>query len=190
MGDLKFGCLFPVQPAAQEDPEQRPIALTLERVGSGTCQQCPCLVRCEPVPQTDAEVLWTFDLPDAGGKVRGEQAGVSSFICEAPNGDEPAVSCARRKPTRFHVNSIAGDNGLVYGVPVASLGFLRGQAIENRRFCLIEVRQVQGVLRGRRTAFAAFGTFHQSGASMSPQSGRGNAPQYTAASNGFTSRLQ
>jgi hypothetical protein len=33
MGDLKFGCLFPAQPAAQEDPEQRPISLALERVG-------------------------------------------------------------------------------------------------------------------------------------------------------------
>ena len=33
MADLKFCCLFPAQPAAQEDPEERPISLALERAG-------------------------------------------------------------------------------------------------------------------------------------------------------------
>ncbi len=33
MSDHKFGCLLPAQPAAQEDPEQRPISLAIESVG-------------------------------------------------------------------------------------------------------------------------------------------------------------
>jgi hypothetical protein len=38
---------------------------------------------------------------------------------------------------------------------VTSLEFFRGKAIENRRFCQIEVRQVQAVLRGRLAASAS-----------------------------------
>src|SRR5262249_46381747 len=99
MSNVELCRLFPAQPAAQEDPEQRPISLALERVGVGHLPKRPCLIGGKPVPQTDAEVLRPFDSPDAGSKIRAEQAGISSFVCEAPHNREPPVNCARRKLT-------------------------------------------------------------------------------------------
>ena len=46
---------------------------------------------------------------------------------------------------------------------LASLRFLGGQAIENRRLCLVEVRRIQALLRRRLAAAAAFATFHELG---------------------------
>ena len=113
MADLKFGRLFPAQPAAQEDPEQRPVSLALERVKVGHLQERPCLVGSEPVPQTHAEVLRPFDSPDSSGKIRAQKTGIGSFIRETPDGGEPAIDRSRRKLTRFQMNSIPGDNCLV-----------------------------------------------------------------------------
>jgi hypothetical protein len=73
------------------------------------------------------------------------------------------------------MDSITGDNGLVErqsgfgaipgdelvdGVPVPSLGFFRGQAIENRRSCLIEVWKAKRVLWGRLLGVGVFAAFH------------------------------
>jgi len=113
MGNVQFCRLFAAQPATQEDSEQRPIPLALKRIRVKHLPERSCLIGSEPVPQTDAEVLRPFDSPDAGGKVRAEQAGISGFICEASNGREPAVDRPWRKLTRLQVNSIAGNNGFV-----------------------------------------------------------------------------
>src|SRR5581483_5379405 len=73
------------------------------------------------------------------------------------------------------MDSIASDNGLVerepgfgavprdelvYCVPVSSPGLLRRQTIENRRSCLIQVRQTQIVLGGRLLTSIAFAALH------------------------------
>lgn len=51
------------------------------------------------MPVTNAEVLRPFDSPDSSGKLGDEQAGISSFVREAPDGREPAVNRAWRKLT-------------------------------------------------------------------------------------------
>src|SRR5580658_1158011 len=48
-------------------------------------------------------------------------------------------------------------------VPVPSLRFFRGQASEDRRFALVQVRQIQHVLRGRLTVAGVFAAFHELG---------------------------
>ncbi len=113
-----------------------------------------------PIAKTNAEVLRYSDALDAGGEIRGQQARIGGLIREAPDGCESAVDRARRL-TRFQMDSVAGDNSfverqswfgaipcdeLVDSVPIPSLGFFRGQAIESRRSCLIEVWKAQSVL--------------------------------------------
>ncbi len=86
------------------------------------------------------EVLRPFDSLDPGGEIRGQQTRISGLIREAPDGRESAVDRARRKLTRFQMDSIAGDNGFVErqsglgaipgdelfdGMPVSSLRFSR-----------------------------------------------------------------
>lgn len=88
---------MPPEFAAQEDPEQRSISLALERIRAGHLPERSCLVGSGPVTKTNAEVLRPFDSPDAGSKIRAEHAGISSFVCEAPDGREPPANCARRK---------------------------------------------------------------------------------------------
>jgi len=49
------------------------------------------LVGGQPVTKTHAEVLRSFNSPDASSKIRAEPAGISGFVCQAPDGCEPAV---------------------------------------------------------------------------------------------------
>jgi hypothetical protein len=113
MGKIQFCRLFPAQPATQEDPEQRSISLALERIRVRHLPERSRLVGGQPITKTNAEVLWPFDSPDTSSKIRAEQAGISGFICEAPDGREPAVNRTRRKLTGFQVDSVASDDGLI-----------------------------------------------------------------------------
>jgi hypothetical protein len=139
--NIQFCRFFPAKPASQEDSEQRSISLTLERTRVRDLQECFRLIGSEPITKANAEILRTFYSADASSEIRTQQARIGSFIREAPHGGEPAVDRARRKLTRFQVNSIAGHNGFVereprfgavpshefvYCVSVSPLGFLRG----------------------------------------------------------------
>ena len=115
MSNVQFCRLFPAQPATQEDPEQRPVSLALERIRVRHLPECFCLVGGEPVTETNAEVFRPFDSPDASSEIRAEQSGIGSFVREPTDRREPAVDCARRELTRFQVDSVAGDDGLVEG---------------------------------------------------------------------------
>ena len=97
MRNVEFCRLFPAQPATQEDREQCWISLALERIRVRHLPQRCCLIGGEPVTKTNAEVLRPFESPDAGSKIRAEQAGISSFVCEAPDSSEPSVDRPRRK---------------------------------------------------------------------------------------------
>jgi hypothetical protein len=110
VGNIQFCRFSPAQAAAQEDPEQSSVSLALECIRVRRLPERSCLLGGEPVTNTDASVLRPFDSPDAGSKIRAEQAGISGFVREAPNGGEPAVDRAGRKLTGFQVDSIAGDN--------------------------------------------------------------------------------
>jgi hypothetical protein len=90
MGNVQFCRLFPAQPAIQQDPEQRSISLTLERIRVGHLPERSCLFGSEPVAETNAEVLRPFDPPDTSSQIQAEQSGISSFVCEAPDCREPA----------------------------------------------------------------------------------------------------
>ena len=57
------------------------------------------LIGGEPVTKTNAEVLRPFDPADASGEIRAEEAGISSFVWEAPHRREPPDNRARRKLT-------------------------------------------------------------------------------------------
>jgi hypothetical protein len=111
MGNIQFCGLFPAQATTQEQPEQRSISLALERIRVRGLPKRFCLFGSEPITKANAEVFRPFDSPDARSKIQAEQAGIGSFVCEAPDGREPAVNRARRKLTRFQVDSVAGDNG-------------------------------------------------------------------------------
>lgn len=56
--NVQFRRLFPAQPAAQEDPEERSISLALERIWVRHLPKRFCLVGSEPITKADAEVLW------------------------------------------------------------------------------------------------------------------------------------
>ena len=99
MRNIQFRRLFPAQATTQEDPEQRSISFTFEGIRVRNLPERSCLFGGEPVAKTNAEVLRPFDSPNAGRKIRAEQAGISSFVCKAADGREPAVDRARRKLT-------------------------------------------------------------------------------------------
>lgn len=113
MCEVQFCRLFPPQAAAKETRENGPISLALERAGVGLLPECLRLIGCQPAAQTNAEVLWPFDSPNASGEIRGQQAGINGFIRQPPHGRESAADCARCKLAGFQMDSIAADNGLV-----------------------------------------------------------------------------
>lgn len=67
MSNIQFCRLFPPQAASNENREKGPISLALERAGIGHLPECLRLIGCQPVAQTNAEVLRPFDSPDASG---------------------------------------------------------------------------------------------------------------------------
>ena len=83
----------------EEDSEQRSISLALERIRVRHLPELFGLVDGEPVTDTNAELLWPLDPPDAGCKIRAEKAGISGLVCKPTDGREPAVNCARRELT-------------------------------------------------------------------------------------------
>lgn len=138
---IQFCGLFPAQPTTQQDPQQRPIPLALERIWIRRLPERFCLVGGQPVAKTNAKVLRTFHTTDSSSQIRSQQAGISGFVREAPDSRQAAVYRARGKLTRFQLNSIAGDNSLVerepgfgavprdelvYCVSVSPLRLLRG----------------------------------------------------------------
>ncbi len=96
IGDVQFCRFSPAQPAAQPDPAQRPISLTLERIRVKRLPERPCLAGREPVTKTNAEALRSFDSPDAGSEVRAEKAGISGLVHKPTDDREPAINGARR----------------------------------------------------------------------------------------------
>ena len=122
MCQVQFCRLFQTQAAAKENREKGPISLAFERAGVRHLPECLRLIRCQPVAETNAEVLRPFNSPDASGEIRGQQPRISGLIREAPHRRESAVDRARRKLTRFQMDSIAGDNGLVFVCCVSLLG--------------------------------------------------------------------
>src|SRR5579862_2274227 len=74
-------------------------------------------------------------------------------------------------PVASHDGLVEGQSGLravprnelVDGVPVPSLGFLRGQAVEDCRSRLVEVGQAQAVLWRRPPGSVLFATLHEWG---------------------------
>ena len=147
MSDIQLRRLFSAQTATQEEPEQCSVSLAFQRIRVRHLPEGSCLVDGEPVAKSDAEILWPLNPTDAGSEIRAEQTGIGGFIRATSDRRKPPIDCARRKLTRLQMNSVTSYDGLVegqsghravprnelvYGVPVTSLGFLRGQAIEDR----------------------------------------------------------
>jgi hypothetical protein len=79
------------------DPEQRSIPLALKRIRVRHLPEGFGLFSGEPVTKANAEVLRPFDSPDASSKIRAQETGISSFVCDAPDSSEPTVNRRRRK---------------------------------------------------------------------------------------------
>jgi len=107
------------------------VSLALQRIRVRHLPERSCLVGGEPVTETDAEVLRPFDSADASSEIRAEQTGVGSFVCETSDRRKPAVDCARRKLTRFQVNSITSPTALLSD----SLGSEQYQATNSSIAC-------------------------------------------------------
>ena len=60
MCEVQFCRLLPPQAAAKESREKGPIPLALECAGIGHLPECLRLIGCQPVAQTNAEVLRPF----------------------------------------------------------------------------------------------------------------------------------
>jgi len=80
---------------------------------------------------------------------------MSGFIGQAADGSYAKIDCPRSQISGFEMNSIAEHNGpaereprlravplheFFNGVPVTALRVCRGQAVQNGRFCLIQIR--------------------------------------------------
>ena len=115
MCNVQFCCLFPAQPATQEDAEKRPVSFAFQRIRVRHLPERSCLVGGEPVTETNAEVFRAFDPPDASSEIRAEQSGISGLVREPTDGREPAVNRARCELARFQVDSVAGDYGPIEG---------------------------------------------------------------------------
>jgi hypothetical protein len=115
MSNIQFRCLFPAQPATQEDAEKRPVSFVFQRIRLRHLPERSCLVGGEPVTETNAEVFRAFDSPGAGSEIRAEQSGISGLVREPTDGREPAVNRARCELARFQVDSVAGDYGPIEG---------------------------------------------------------------------------
>jgi hypothetical protein len=116
------------------------------------------LLRSQPVAESDPDLLDSLDASYASSQVWAQQTTVGRFVSEAAHRAEAKVDGAGSQTPRFQVYAIPENNGLAEREPrlravpfneffdrvsVASLSVDRTEAVQNRRFRLVQVRQAQ-----------------------------------------------
>src|SRR5262245_56824535 len=76
-------------------------------------EQTTALIGSKPVAQPHAQAANAFHAPNAGGQFRTEEAGVSGFVRDTPNGGQPEVDRRGRVVTPLQVNAVAQIYGPV-----------------------------------------------------------------------------
>jgi hypothetical protein len=109
-------------------------------------------------PSRTPNFLAPFHPPGAGGEFRTEQASVGSLVGEPPYRSESAIDRSRRKLAILEDNAITGDHNLVERqawlgavpldefincVSISALRLGRAKAIQDRRFAVVQIREIE-----------------------------------------------
>ncbi len=116
------------------------------------------LLRAQPIPGAESELLDSLDAANPGGQLGTQQTSVGGFVSQATYGCKLLVDSVGGQMPRLQVHAIAHDDDpiegqprlgavpgdeLVDGVLVDSTRSWRAQAIENCRFTVIQVWQAE-----------------------------------------------
>jgi hypothetical protein len=69
------------------------------------------LLRGEPIPEPDSELLDALDASNAGGQIGTQKPAIRRFVGETADGPEPEIDRTRSQVARFQVDAIPEDNG-------------------------------------------------------------------------------
>ena len=152
MGGLQVGQFVAPQTAAKQDGENCPVPLAFECVRVRGLPESAGLARGEPISKPDTQLPGPFHPPDAGGKLRTEQASVGSLVGEPPHCSESSLDRSCRELAILEENAITGDHNLVERqaplgavplsefinrVSISALRLGRAKAIQYRRFAVV-----------------------------------------------------
>jgi hypothetical protein len=93
----QFGELPTTQSAAQQNGEERSVALAFEGLDPGRLPKTASLLRRQPVSQPDAQFLRSFDTTNARGELGAEQPRIRGFVSEPADRCQSDVDRPRRK---------------------------------------------------------------------------------------------
>jgi hypothetical protein len=154
VANLELGHLRPTEAAAEQNGKDRPIAPTLQRLFVRRPQQAPALIYSQPISQTHAEFLCSFDSLDTGGQFRAEQSTVSGLEGQAPHRRQAKVDRGCGKAPRLQLNPVPQDDVLAQSqsglgtVPrykivhrecVSPGGIRRAEAVQHRALRMIQI---------------------------------------------------
>jgi hypothetical protein len=142
----------PPQPAGEQQCQQCAVAFSFQSLMVGCLPKNMTLLRCEPVPETHAQLLDAFHPANASGGIGTEQTAVGSFVCESAYRAKAQIDGARCELTGFEMRSIAQHhhpverqarfrtvpvNEFIDGLTITSPGVRTGETVQDCGFCML-----------------------------------------------------
>jgi hypothetical protein len=93
IADLQGYDLRSTQATAEEERDDRCIALLTNGLRSGSREECFTFCDSEPVSNAPAKLRQALDTPDARDQFWAQQPGIGCLIRQPPDGSEPDVDC-------------------------------------------------------------------------------------------------
>ncbi len=108
------------QATAKQYSQHRVITLRSQGRTARPAENHRALVRTEPVPDPEAQLLDAFHAADPSRQFWTQQARIGGFIGYSPDRSQLLVDGVRRQPTRFQVHAIAGNHDSIERAEVPS----------------------------------------------------------------------
>src|SRR6266566_7657316 len=148
----------PAKATTEQHGQHRIIALGAHSVSPRMLEHFRTLLRAQPIPGPESELLDSLDAANPRRQLGTQQASVGGFVSQATHGCKLLVDGVGGQMSRFQVHAIAHDDDAVEGQPrlgavpgdelvdgvlVDSARSWRAEAIENCRFTMIQVWQAE-----------------------------------------------
>ena len=118
----------PAKATTEQHGQHRIIALGAHRVSLRMLEHFRTLLRAQPIPGPESELLDSLHAANPGGQLGTQQASVGGFVSQATHGCKLLVDGVGGQMSRFQVHAIAHDDDAVEGQP--RLGAVPGDELE------------------------------------------------------------